>query len=997
VSSTLDPRIGTELAGYRIEALLGRGGMSVVYRAEDLALERKVALKVLAPELAENERFRERFLRESRVAASIDHSNIIPIYEARETDGLLYIAMRYVEGTDLGSLLEREGPLEPDRALSILGQVSSALGTAHFARGLVHRDVKPGNILIAPEPGADPPEHAYLCDFGLSKHASDDGSLTEGGDLLGTLDYVAPEQIENEPVDGRTDVYSLGCVLYECLTGHVPYRKDSKMALLWSHLQEAPPTVTSLRSDLPAGLDGVMVKALAKSPGDRHPTCRELIAAARAEVKTESEEHSVVGLPPAASPLARRAWVLAALAALLIAAAAAIPAVLLSRGDNTPEAAALKAPAADSESSGGQVLPSSSLSGDPLVGSLVRLDLATNEVVATIPVGRSPEHVAVSEDAVWVANNEDGTVSKIDPGTNAVVETVGVGGFPGGVAAAAGSESIWVAKGTDGIAQIRRLTENAFDAVGRDAAFSLPLRGYAEAATGAGEFVDVAVENDFVWAANYDDKTVLRIDPETGDVVATIELPDNPYTLAAGEGAVWVANHADGDVLRIDPATNRVTNTIEATTLGHLEIAAGEGSVWVASPGAYSVWRLDPRANEIVARVDVDAPPGPAFFPGVADIAVGQGSVWVAYGGGVVARLDAETNAVVAMIDVGGRPFALAVSEDGVWVTRDGPRQAESAAEGQQAYSSVFRIDPATNEVVATIDTGEVPHDSIEPIAVGDDGVWVTRLTSDGDGAVLRIDPETSTVVETVELEGWPSSVVLGEEPGTLWVTTGDRAVFEIRPDPYFPGSVVSALGFGPRDSGFLSVAIWDGSLWVVSNRLESVLRVDPVAGEVIATIELPDPILGGPGGITAGDGSVWVESHEGRVWRIDAATNEVVATLDFDGYDPDVAIGREGVWAASSGDGTVSEIDPSTGEVTRRIELGERLTSLAVAEGSLWVTSADSGTVSRIDPETRAVVATIDVFEPRGGHVNTFSIAVGESGVWIALRVECAEEAPCS
>ena len=259
-----DPRIGTELAGYRIEALLGRGGMSVVYRAKDLALERPVALKVLAPELAEDERFRERFLRESKLAASIDHTNVIPIYEAGETDGLLYIAMRYVEGTDLSRLLEWEGPLEPARAIAILGQAASALDAARFAHGLVHRDVKPGNILIASEQGADSPDHVYLSDFGLSKRAADERSLTEGGQFFGTLDYVAPEQIEGEPVDGRTDVYSLGCVLYECLTGHVPFAKDTKTALLWAHLQEPPPTVTGLRGDLPAGIDTVVARALAK-------------------------------------------------------------------------------------------------------------------------------------------------------------------------------------------------------------------------------------------------------------------------------------------------------------------------------------------------------------------------------------------------------------------------------------------------------------------------------------------------------------------------------------------------------------------------------------------------------------------------------------------------------------------------------------------------------------------------------------------------------------
>jgi serine/threonine protein kinase len=202
---------GSEFAGYRIESVLGRGGMGVVYLAEHIGMGRKVALKVLASDLAEDERFRERFVRESRLAASLEHPNIVPIHEAGEVDRVLFIAMRYVEGADLRALLREHGALEPQRAAAIVGQVASALDAAH-ARGLVHRDVKPGNVLIA-RTAATSGEHVYLSDFGLTKRTSSDSGITGTGQFVGTLEYAAPEQFEGKRLDARTDVYSLGCLL----------------------------------------------------------------------------------------------------------------------------------------------------------------------------------------------------------------------------------------------------------------------------------------------------------------------------------------------------------------------------------------------------------------------------------------------------------------------------------------------------------------------------------------------------------------------------------------------------------------------------------------------------------------------------------------------------------------------------------------------------------------------------------------------------------------
>jgi serine/threonine-protein kinase len=259
------PLVGDEFAGYRMRAVLGRGGMSVVYQAENLRLNNVIALKVLAPELAADDVFRARFLEESRIAASLNHPNVIPIYDMGSSNGLLYIAMRYVSGTDLRQMIKKRGRLQPENALFLLGQVARALDAAH-RKGLVHRDVKPGNMLI--ERGSDEgdPDHVYLADFGITKHAMSRTGLTSTGQFLGTIDYVAPEQIRGTSVLGLADQYSLGCVLYECLTGRVPFEKDLDAAIIWAHVEETPTMPTVLRPELPPEIDQVFGRVLAKRP-----------------------------------------------------------------------------------------------------------------------------------------------------------------------------------------------------------------------------------------------------------------------------------------------------------------------------------------------------------------------------------------------------------------------------------------------------------------------------------------------------------------------------------------------------------------------------------------------------------------------------------------------------------------------------------------------------------------------------------------------------------
>jgi serine/threonine protein kinase len=262
---------GDHVAGYEIQEQIGRGGMAVVYRALDLRLGRPVALKVLAPELGEDQAFRQRFIRESRAAAGVDHPHIIPVFEAGESAGVLFIAMRYVSGGDVRLLIEAEGPLSASRTAEIASQVASALDVAH-GLGLVHRDVKPGNMLLG-QASSSGHDHVYLSDFGLSKHSLTPSTITSTGQFMGTLDYVSPEQIQGHPVDGRADQYALACAVVEMLTGAPPFQRADTMALMWAQLNATPPRLAERRPELPPVVDQVIGRALAKSPGARYPTC----------------------------------------------------------------------------------------------------------------------------------------------------------------------------------------------------------------------------------------------------------------------------------------------------------------------------------------------------------------------------------------------------------------------------------------------------------------------------------------------------------------------------------------------------------------------------------------------------------------------------------------------------------------------------------------------------------------------------------------------------
>ena len=363
---------GDLVAGYQVGALVGRGGMGEVYRALDLRLERPVALKLLSERLSDDEGFRDRMLRESRLAASLDHPNVVPIYEAGEADGQLFIAMRYVDGTDLKALLKREGALSPERAVAIAAQVADALDAAH-AKGLVHRDVKPSNVLLDQQGGR---EHAYLADFGLTQSAGD--ARPTDGQLMGTVDYVAPEQIRGDPVDARADVYALGCLLFETLTGTLPFTGASDVAVVYAHLEQEPPRASERRKEVPPAVDDVLARAMAKDPDDRPADCGALVNDARTALGLVRRE-----------PVTRRRIAAVALLAAFLAAAAATAIVLATRSD----------------------APATTVGG----GSLVRIDPATNRVTVSYPVSAHPGVITTARNRVWVGDFRDGGLWRLDP------------------------------------------------------------------------------------------------------------------------------------------------------------------------------------------------------------------------------------------------------------------------------------------------------------------------------------------------------------------------------------------------------------------------------------------------------------------------------------------------------------------------------------------------------------------------------------------------------
>jgi YVTN family beta-propeller protein len=638
---------GSVFAGYQIDGIAGEGGMGRVYRATEIALARPVALKLIADDFAGDRKFRERFQRESMLAASIDHPNVIPIYEAGEVDGELYIAMRFVDGTDLLAAVMREGPFEPERAVKIITQVASALDAAH-RRGLVHRDVKPGNVLLTGEE-----EHAYLTDFGLVKTFTGEApGMTTAGHFVGTLDYSSPEAIQGGDADARSDVYSLGCVLFYVLTRVSPFLRDSNVGTMFAHVNEPPPSLLEARPDLPPALGPVVERALSKSPDERQQTTGELAreaqealtaapAAGRGRARTPAKTTATAAdgppqraralgiLLPAIIGLGLIAAVLAALgvfkggdggntakptaatatptATATAAAAASVPKVAASIEVG-------KGPDGISVSDDGQVFVT-----DSSAGTAVRVDVKTNKPLGEpLPVGKDPDGVAAAKQVAWIASTGDDKVRRVESNPDPlVVGTIPVGKQPNGISL--GKQLVWVTNSGDGT--VNRIDRGSATVVGS------PI--------GVGkEPIGVNVGAESVWVTNHGDNTVTRIDTSTAQTVGSpIPVGKGPRGVIEGLGSVWVANSEDGTVTRVDPQTAKVVGDPIRVGQDPRELTVGAGFVWVANAKDNSVSQIDPKTGRVVGRaIPVgDDPIGIAF---------GNGAVWTAnHQDGTVTRI----------------------------------------------------------------------------------------------------------------------------------------------------------------------------------------------------------------------------------------------------------------------------------------------------------------------------------------------------------------------
>ena len=593
-----DVRIGSILAGYRLDALIARGGMGVVYRATHLALDRAVALKVIAPQLAGDAGFRERFLRESRLAAHFDHPAVVPVYDAREQDGELIVAMRLIAGGDLKQRIAKRGPLPPAEAVALLGQVAGALDAAHAA-GIVHRDVKPHNILLEGE-------RAYLTDFGLAKALGDSGVLS-GASVVGTAEYMSPEQWRGEQVGPAADVYSLGCVLYEALTGVVPYARR----------EEEP------EPELPRGIDAAIERAVAKDPAERHASAGELIEAARerqgatpAATRVLSERPDRPTAPLRERPTRRRLgprakqWLGAAVA--IVAGAVALGFMLLGGDDlSVSDPIAVGDPPLRLA-----VGPETVWATSAPDGTLAAIDPETRQVRSRMRLGRGVSGVAIGAGSVWVSSPRTGEVLRIDP-VEGVTARIRVGGSPGAIVFAAGRA--WVADDDGaGVTAIDADTERPVER-GIEPR-TAPLR----LAAGAGG----------VWVSSATTGTVRRIDPRTAGADAPIRVGRGPAGVTVAGGYVWVANSRSETVTRVDPSLQGILGAPIPVGSRPGGIDAGTDTVWVANAGDGTVSRIDVDSGEPAGDpVSVGPQPGA--------VAVGVEAVWVANNGdGTVTRIE---------------------------------------------------------------------------------------------------------------------------------------------------------------------------------------------------------------------------------------------------------------------------------------------------------------------------------------------------------------------
>ena len=575
---------------YRLDALIGRGGMGEVFRALDTQRDRVVAVKRLPQQFATDPEYRERFRREAALAAKLSEPHVVPIHDYGEIDGRLFLDMRLVEGIDLAALL-KEGPLSAQRTVDVISQVADAVDAAH-AEGLVHRDIKPSNVLLVGTPErAVERGFAYLADFGIASEL-DGRTTSRPGLALGTTAYMAPERMSGDAYDHRIDVYSLSCVLFECLTGRQPFPADDVLSAVQAHLTHPPPRPSELRPGLPRALDEVVARGMAKRADDRYSSAGALAAGAR-----------VALVAPTRRPLPRRTLLLGGAAVAVVGVTAGVLA-LRPRGprpvlDSTVVVGVGPAGVAISPDGARAVVTNQS------VDTLSVIDTASGNV-ATVPVRGGPTGVAFAPDGtVFVAQTGAGSVAVLDGGMR-LVGTVAAGRFPGALTFAS---VLYVANAGDG-------TVTVIDP-------STPVRT-PPIPVGAGpSALATSPDGQLLYVADSGSDDVLVIDTATRATVATVPVGRAPSAVVADARRVWVADRGEGTLTVLDAATRAVTGTVRVgNTPGALALSPDGTRLYVADTDDGTLQEIDTATLSAGPPVDVGAGP-------VAVAVARDGRVWV--------------------------------------------------------------------------------------------------------------------------------------------------------------------------------------------------------------------------------------------------------------------------------------------------------------------------------------------------------------------------------
>ena len=748
-------RAGSLVAGYRLEAQVGTGGMAVVFRARDERLGRVVALKILAPVLAADGTFRRRFIAESRAAAAVDDPHIIPVHEAGEAGGVLFIAMRFVQGGDLRRVLEREGALPPDRAAGFISPVASALDAAHAA-GLVHRDVKPANILVDARPGR--PDHVYVSDFGVSKGATASVSLTGAGQFLGTPGYSAPEQIQGRVVDGRTDQYALACVAYQLLTGTMPFERDQGMAVLLAHLSEPPPSLGLRLPGLPAAADEVLARGMAKVPEKRYRSCGDFADALREALglapyhpagtaSTADHPHTQIGSSPpespgpvAASPAADASFPITVTALPPVYSAAgqagAAPAAGLTVPPGGGEQRAAPSPRDDHRRAvtggpgpGGKTprapRPGRASRRRSVITAATATVIAVTGLVIAITTFSSTPHSPTGQHA-------SGSPVNLHSGTPHTSAGTQVTGSPGSPARTHAGTLTGTLTGT--------LADPASNGV------------YNVAYAPGGTTMATADANGhtYLWDTATGRITATLADPASSSVNNVAYAPGGT-TLATADG--------NGHAYLWDTATGKITATFaDPASQGVYAVAFGPGGATLATgDGNGHTYLWDTATGKITATLTDPASKGVdpvAFGPGGATLATGDGNghayLWDTATGKITANLDRSPGLIyVSSVAFGPGGTTLA--------TGDGNGHA-------------YLWDTATGKITATL--ADPASKGVYAVAFGPGGT--TLATGDGNGHAYLWDTATGKITATLADPASKGVYAVAFGPGGTTLATGD-------------------------------------------------------------------------------------------------------------------------------------------------------------------------------------------------------------------------------